>query len=466
MKTAIVGPVAGLALLFACCGGGNEDECNPAAPDCGAGLTCEAVQGGHANCFAELVIIGGVQDATDGSPISGALVQAVDANGAATGSSDRTGPDGGFSLTVPATRDADGNPVAGSYTLRAQAAGYQPFPTAIRPALPLAATDAAGNADDGWKIESAQTTILLLPLPGGGSGLGSISGTVHADQPGGVLVVAAGGAAGYPGYSDSDGDYTVFNVPAGSFTVSGYRSGLQLQQADVTLASGEDKTGVDLEESTSALSSVSGNVQIVNAPGDSKTSVVLAVESTFEENAARGEVPPGLRAGEVTGNFSIDGVPDGRYVVLAAFENDGLVRDPDQTIGGTRIVHIEVPDPVSGNSVVLPEGFKVTEALEVLSPGAAGPEPITTQTPVFNFANDSSEDGYEIHVFDAFGTEIWTIEIGPSSTPPQVTYAGPALDPGMYYQFRALSFRDKSGTRTSISATEDLKGVFWYDSNP
>ncbi len=466
MKTAIAASFAGLILLFASCGGDNEGQCNPAAPDCAAGLACEAVQGGHARCFAALTINGGVQDASDGSPIAGALVQAVDPNGAAVGTSDRSAGDGSFSLTVPATRDADGNPVAGSYTLRAQASGYQPFPTAIRPALPLAAIDAGGNTDDGWTIESALTTILLLPLPGGNSGLGSISGTVHADQPSGVLLVAESGVAGYPGYSDSDGDYTIFNVPAGSYTVSGYRSGLQLQQASVTLTAGENKTGVDLEESTSALSSVSGNVQIVNAPGNSQTSVVLAVESTFEENAARGEVPPGLRAGEVTGNFSIDGVPDGRYVVLAAFENDGLVRDPDQTIGGTRIVHIEVPDPVSGNSVVLPEGFKVTEALEVLSPGANGPEAVTTQTPVFNFANDTSEDGYQIHVFDAFGTEIWTIEIGPSSTPPEVTYAGPALDPGMYYQFRALSFRDKSGTRTAISATEDLKGVFWYDSNP
>lgn len=465
MRIASTGSVLGLVLLAAACGGGNQGECDPAAPDCGAGLACEAVQGGHARCFAPLVIAGQVQDAGDGSPIGGALVQAVDANGAATGTSDRSASDGGFSVSVPATRDGDGNPVAGSYSLRAQASGYQPFPTAIRPALPLDATGAQGNADDGWTIESALTTIMLLPLPGGSSGLGSISGTIYADQPGGVLVVAAGGTHGYSGYSDAAGDYTIFNVPAGDYTVQGYRVGLQLQNAALTLAAGENKTGVDLDQSSAALSSVSGNVQIVNAPGGSQTSVVLAVESTFIEDAARGEVPPGLRVGGVTTDFTIDGVPDGRYVVLAAFENDGLVRDPDQTIGGTKIVHIVVPDPVDGNSVVLPEGFKVTEALAVIAPGADGPEPVTGQTPVFNFANDTSEDGYEIHVFDAFGTEIWSTEIGPSASPLEVGYAGPALDPGMYYQFRALSFRDKSGPRTAISATEDLKGVFWYDAD-
>jgi hypothetical protein len=36
------------------------------------------------------------------------------------------------------------------------------------------------------------------------------------------------------------------------------------------------------------------------------------------------------------------GVPDGKYVALAAFENDGLVRDPDTSIGGTQIVHLTV----------------------------------------------------------------------------------------------------------------------------
>jgi hypothetical protein len=29
-----------------------------------------------------------------------------------------------------------------------------------------------------------------------------------------------------------------------------------------------------------------------------------------------------------------------------------------------------------------------------------------------------------------------------------------------YYQFRAASFRSKTGTKTYISMTEDLKGVF------
>jgi hypothetical protein len=213
-----------------------------------------------------------------------------------------------------------------------------------------------------------------------------------------------------------------------------------------------------------ALNTVSGNVQIVNAPGDAVTSVVLCVESTFDDLTGLGKVPPGLRVGSVSGTFSIGEVPDGRYVVLAAFENDDLVRDPDQTIGGTEIVRIELPDPALGNDVDLPEGFKVTEALSVVGPGADGPEQVTNLTPTLEWEDDSSEDGYEITVYDAFGTLVWEDEIGPTTGSATVshTYAGPAIEGGMFYQFRVTSFRERSGERTAISATEDLKGVFFY----
>ena len=65
-------------------------------------------------------------------------------------------------------------------------------------------------------------------------------------------------------------------------------------------------------------------------------------------------------------------------------------------------------------------------------------------------------------------TKVWTERIGPVSGGDSVThpYAGPALEEGMYYQFKAFSIRDKSGEWTAISTTEDLKGVFYYETNP
>ncbi len=444
-------------------GGGDDNTCDLAAPQCREGLVCEATAEGIARCFLALTIRGVVLDATSDDPVIGSLIQAVDVNGAAVGTSAASGEDGSFMLTVPAVRDVDGVPVEGTYTLRAQAATYQAFPSAIRPALPLDAATAALE-DNGWVIDNALTTVSLLPLPGDTSNLGSISGQILAERNSGILVVAEDQGSGYIGFSDADGLYTIFNIPPGSYTVRGYAAGVQLSAAVATLESGENQMGVDLTGSEKSLSRVSGNVQIVNAPGGAVTSVVLAVESTFVEAAGRGTVPPGLRVGNVLTDFAIEDVPDGTYVVLAAFENDRLVRDPDQTIGGTQIVRIEVPDPTTGNVVELSEGFKVTGALAVIAPGPDGPEEVLMPTPAFEWQDDSSEDGYEIRVFDAFGEEVWSDEIGPVSGSATVTlvYAGPPLEVGMFYQFRATSFREKLDDRTAISSTEDLAGVFQY----
>ena len=141
--------------------------------------------------------------------------------------------------------------------------------------------------------------------------------------------------------------------------------------------------------------------------------------------------------------------------MLAAFENDGLVRDPDTSIGGTQIQHITV---AGGN--VAGGSFKVTGALAVESPGANDIE-IVSGTPTFTWEDDSSEDEYRVQVFDALGNQTWetTGNFDPGGgAPASVAYGGPALESGMIYQFRATSI--KNGT--PISSTEDLKGVFLY----
>jgi hypothetical protein len=272
-----------------------------------------------------------------------------------------------------------------------------------------------------------------------------------------VLVVAdQGGRAVSTAVTDLDGAYTLFNVPAAETTVAGYREGLRV--TNETLTTSGDHDVVDLDASEDGLATVSGSVNIVNAPGGATTSVILVVESTFVEGAARGEAPSGLRAAPVSGAFEIQGVPPGRYVALAAFENDALVRDPDTSIGGTSIVHVEV----AGSDVALSESFKVTEALAVVSPGAERTEAVAGD-PTFRWADDSSEDGYEVRVFDAFGTMVHENTSVPRVTGSgDVTYVwtGATLEPGMIYQFRALSFHDERGAHVYISATEDLRGTF------
>ncbi len=411
-------------------------------------MVCEEVVGSTPACFKPVSIEGKVLSTDGGTPVPGATVLARDANGAAVSSVVVTKTDGTYSLAVPVPRNADGTLATSNvlYTLRADATGYLTFPYPPREALPVDMGQATGEPP---VVKSTATDITLVPLPAS-DGLGTIEGTVGGDDPAGTLVVAGGVTA----VADKDGKFTLFNVPAGTVEVKGYKTGLELSSASVTVAAGATQTGVSLQVTGQATATVSGNVQIVNAPGGSQTSVILVLEDTFNADAIRGEAPPGLKAEKVSGAWSIQEVPSGKYVVLAAFENDGLVRDPDTSIGGTEIQHITV----AGGAVTVP-GFKVTEALAVVSPGANGAEAVSG-TPTFAWVDDSSEDSYQVEVYDALGALVWENPsvIGPNGDKnATATYAGPALVTGMYYQFRATSIKDG----VPISRTEDLKGVFY-----
>lgn len=444
-----------VSLASAAPGCGDDEEstkptaCSPAAQTgCTAGLVCEEVEGGKPACFAPVAFKGKVFDALTEKGIAGARVVARDANDAAVSNVAISGADGSYSLNVPAKRSSDGKVISVQYTLRADAAAYDVFPKAPRVAIPLDAADAAGEPP---VLKSAATDIALIPLPNA-SGNGSIAGKVTATNPGGTLVVAGG----VTGIADFSGNYVVFNVPSGDQEVRGYSAGLNFDAKTATVAAGKQTTGVDLVANGKAGARISGKISIVDGGGASSTSIVLAVEETFIEDAARGEVPKGLRVGNISGDWAIDGVPDGKYVVLAAFENDGLVRDPDTSIGGTQIVHIDV----SGADQALTQSFKVTGALDVMKPGANAIEEVMG-TPTFVWEDDSSEDLYKVKVFDALGTLVWETEgvFDPGgSKPATVDYGGDPLLPGMIYQFRATSV--KGGV--PISQTEDLKGVFVY----
>ncbi len=431
-----------LGLVLAACGSDDEPKEEPKGCDvvaqtgCEDEQVCEETLGGEPACYAPISVTGRVFDTADDGAIEAARVVARDANGASVSSVAISDEEGHYSLRVPVQRKEDGTPVATSYTLRADASGYLSFPKAPRVALPV---DVSG-ADENGEVANAATDIGLIALAST-AGLGAVSGTVLADNPGGTLVVAGGAT----GVADSDGAYTVFNVPAGTLDVHGYAAGLELTPRSADVKAGETTEGVDLESAGEATAVVSGSIQIVNGGGASLTSVILVPEETFDETALRGETPRGLRAADVSGAWSISGVPKGRYVVLAAFENDGLVRDPDTSIGGTDLVRIDV----DGNDLSISEGFKVTGALAVFSPGAEGPEAVTGN-PAFEWEDDSSEDSYRVSLFDALGTNVWEVEgaFDPGgSKPATVTYDGPALTPGMYYQFRAISL--KSGVPIS-----------------
>lgn len=442
-------------------------ECDPAEELCSSGLLCAEVTDGTHRCFAPFVLAGTVRDSGTGDPIDGALVIAIDEEGVAVSDVAESDSDGSYRLSVPVVREENGAPAEAAFTLRSSAQDFQPFPYGVRVALPIMATDAVEN-DEQYVVESALTEIALIALPDGERSWasGEIVNPDDVDAKlGGVLLVATGPDGAFSAVSDQSGHFTIFNLPQGSYDVKGYASDLQLEPASLSISSSPVED-VSLAVVSNEGTTVTGNIQIVNAAGGSQTSVILVVEDTFEPNAARGEVPRGLRAPRtgapnVDGDFSISGVPDGRYVVLAAYENDELVRDPDQNISGTDFVAIEVSAGAS-STYAISESFKVTEALAIFGPGAEEPEAVTS-APTLRWADDSSEDWYDVRVFDSFGNEVWSKEELPGVSGGDVSleYAGP-LEPGMYYQFRVTSWRQPGGKDASaISATEDLRGVFY-----
>lgn len=449
-------------IVVAGCGGGNDGPCDPVAQSgCDNGKVCEQVASSDTPaCFAPVELRGRVLDLANNKGIEGARVVAVDVNGAAASGVAISAADGTYELQVPAQRGADGTPGAFPVTLRTDAAGYQSFPGTIRQALPVDIASAA-LMNGRYVVQSSLTDVGLLVQPAPGAG--AIHGHVAvADTHPGVLVVAEAAGKGAAVIAARDGDYAILNLAAGHYTVTAYARGYVYSPAEVDVA-GDVK--LDLALSTDMPGSLSGQVSIVNGGSGTKTSVVAFVESTFDPVTGRGVPPPGLRAPEtgapnVTGAFTIDGVPPGKYVVVAAFENDDLVRDPDHCISGTSDVHVQV---AAGQAAPVATTFKVTGALAVMSPGATTAEPVTA-APVLKWADDSGEDQYVIEVFDSFGQRVWNTTIpGVSGGTPMVTYGGP-MAAGMYYQFRVTSTKTQGGAggmTCELSRTEDLRGVFY-----
>jgi hypothetical protein len=380
----ILFPLMGAAALLTAACDSDDKSCDASDPGaCDTGLVCEQVsgleEGKDFRCLAPVQVQGRVFDLASDAAVANALVSAVDVNGAPVGTQTTTGADGSYTLRIPSVRkDERGAPVNQRISLRAAARDYAAFPSGLRVALPfdsqVAAQADAEEASSPFVIRADVTDVGLVALPQEQRGLPSVSGSVALGETRGVLVVAESGTGPGQGHStiaDASGAFTLFNVPAGSYSVKAFGRGANWTPTGVTVGAA-DVGNVQVARSQTAPATLNGSVQLV-AGAALGTSVVMVVASTFNEVTGRGEVPPGLRAPEpsmvpnVTGDFSITGVPDGRYVVLAAFENDDNVRDPNPGTAGTDLQFVTVEN---GQIALAPAAFKVTGALTLVGPGA------------------------------------------------------------------------------------------------
>ncbi|HTJ80811.1 MAG TPA: hypothetical protein VL400_03780 [Polyangiaceae bacterium] len=454
---------AAAALSAGACGGdtsgtgGAEPVCSvEAQTGCGNGTRCEEVEGGEAACFAPLVVEGRVSDLLDDSSVSGALVIALDETGTALSTSAATDTDGHYELRIPAKRDADGKPLPLPFSLRVDASRYVSFPRTPRLAPSLDVTDAVtdgtggGGPSVGWTLASEDTDVALLPLADT-DGLGSVSGIVKGDDAAGTLVLAGGST----GVADRDGDFIVFNVPAGEVNVSGYRMGANFGTGTISVDPNKEAAGVVLERTGDASAVVTGSTDLVDG-ASKEVDVELALEGSFDDARVAGEAPPGLRTTTQAGAYTFQGVPDGIYVVLASVANDGLVHDADTSAGGAPLARVTV----AGGDADVATPLRLKSAIAIVSPGANGVD-VASGTPKLSWKDDASEDGYHVEVFDLRGGLLWetTGDFGPGDAgTASVDYAGPPLDPGVLYQF----FVTSSSGPTPLTKSEDLRGVFRY----
>jgi hypothetical protein len=424
------------------CGGSDNKECN-AGDACANGAFCESFVDGsgmHNACFAPTVLAGKVSDAISHAAIAGARVVAIDGDShAAVGPVSITDVMGNYTVRVTAPRMSGADK---QFTLRVGAAGYQEFPGGIRIALPITVTfpDPKGTAT----VDGPQN-VELMPLSPASAG--SIAGKVGGTLSAGVLVVASNTSGAYSTVSDASGDYVLFNIPDGTFSVQGYFVGVNFTPVDNVVVAGARKDGVNLMTSGVATASLTGTLSYVAGADTSlTTAVVLRLQSTHE-------VPPGLQvAAQNATPYQMAGVPDGTYEVLASFPTDMLVKDPDPGQAGTAIPVVTF----AGNTVDAGT-FKITDPVNIIGPDA---NEKLTGMPTFTWTAYPQTDHYKIDVFDAQGDPIWSQDNIPRSE--SLAYGGPALTAGGYYQWRITSFAVAGGATTSrpISQSEDLRGVW------
>ncbi len=477
---------AGLAAGCGSSSSNSSGSCNPAgASSCLSGQVCEPVSGGGTVCAAPVQLSGKVFDLATINGIANARVVALDPNQAPLAPASITDVNGNYTITVPATRTSSGSPT-GSVTLRADAAGYQTFPSGLRVAIPVDLSTATLTSGT-YKVTIA-TNIGLAALPAGN--YAALHGTVAAaPAKGGILVVAAPatGGTGVSGFADQSGAYYVYNLPVAgggtSWTIQPYAQGANYAPSvtlPLTLMPGDDKA-VNFTVSSTAPYTLTGTVQFTgqNLPTYPQTSVILVVKSTYEPILHRGWAPPGLRDGNVTTtspSFTISGVPDGDYLVLAAFENDGMVQDPGQgstglyeaVVSGGALTVVFLNGTLQSNKLI---AFKVTGAVSLAAPFTgtydSAPWPASSNAPTFDWVAYPSTVQYDVEVIDQLGNIACQKTGIPGNTVP-LAFTWSTSDcsaataaSGAWYQFVVKAYQNGTSGLALASFSEDLKGVFY-----
>lgn len=388
---------------------------------------------------------GVIKNASNSTIITDARVSIFDANtNSPAAGSTVTGKDGSYSFNL----------VPGSYYIKVSKLGFASVPPANIVAVP-------------FSVVLQQTTTMDFQMtPLSTSGLGTISGQVSiSSKPAtGVLVVAAGSSEGFSSVTDANGNFYIYNVPAGSYFVKAWKSGYNSSSANITLASSGNSQNNNLTLTSGASGSVTGLVTFLATTN-------IEVDVSLVDPLTK-ETIPGLTAITSGGAYTISNVPAGTYIARASYTNDGKVVDPDWILKNGE------PKVTVGNAPVT-LNFSVTGAVSLTSPTnvatSVQPLAVSSTTPTFSWAAYASTDNYVIEVSDINGNVIWggfknsgtvmNFAIPRATTSIVYNSNGTATQPlqsGQFYRWRIFASKSDSGDPRGwklISVSEDQQGL-------
>jgi hypothetical protein len=401
-------------------------------------------------------ITGSVTDVNTGSGLEGTNVIVFDATFNSPQATTVTDASGNYTIEMD----------NGTYFLKFYKQGYL--------SLPPSGIDAVA-------FDILQGTTVNQPAemtPSDLSDAGFITGKIANSSgiTGGILVIAAGSGSAHSGVTDNDGNYTIFNVPAGAYEVKAYLAEYSSDMANTSVTTNTETNDVNLTLTKNASGHVAGTFKVISQTTIATPPVTMKISLV---HALTGETVPGLTQSlpySSSISFSFSNVPDGDYIVRATYENDYIVIDPDYiTKFGDYKVSLSsgVADLVSvdivATSAVIPNS--PTNEMSTTAPIAA------SVTPTFSWSAYPSTSDYVIEVTDATtGQVVWggftktdgvitkNIVIESNVTSVEFNYDGTAsvaaLTAGKIYRWRVYASKDNVQTGWNlIAASENQMGL-------
>lgn len=412
------------ALSLIGCGGGGGGDSEP--PPTGS-LRVAVTDGESGEALSQATVL--LVDGGTGSPLGDLLV--TDASGVAT-------------VVLPLR----------SVFVHVSAQAYAPVPPTRAQPVPV-------------QIQKDQTVDVQVELFGlaDPASRGKLAGMVKGlsgEGVAGALVVAEVQGESVSGVSSSTGAFVLHNVAPGTAEVTAWKADLNFDSlTEVAVVAGEPTSGLVLPARSAASGSASGSVSFLAVENGTTDITVVHPET--------GDVIPGLRTYNTdTNTFSLGGVPNGTFHIVASLENDHYVLDPD------RVVKFGTPSiTVSGGLVNV--DFDITDAIPLIAPVDNQDIPLPAQDTdlQFRWAAYPSTSNYVVEVAAEDGEVIWggftpegTQRVSTVATALVFNSDGTAtraLEVGRYYQVRVYASKEDQKQPLGyklISSTEALKGVF------